>query len=127
MANPTLIPLSIELPAPFSDWEADILTRTLVQRTGGRLAIPSHEGLAIIGRAGTVGAAQRLRERDALPFREIELGKDGRKFVTVPELVRVLLGREPRGVSESAPAPTKRRGRPPMAAPARQCGAVDHG
>jgi hypothetical protein len=111
-------------PASSGDWQADMLTRALLERTGGRLAVPSREGMAICGQADTALAARRRRERGTLPFDEIELGRDGRKFVTIPELVRVLLQR-PRIEAEAAkPASRSKRGRPRMTA---RAGEASHG
>lgn len=118
------IPVITPPPASSGDWQADMLARALLERTGGRLAVPSHEGLGFCGQTATPTAAQQRRERGTLPFAEIELSSDGRKFVTIPELVRVLLGR-PLACEPQAPAaPPAKRGRPRMTA---RAGEASHG
>lgn len=97
------IPVITPPPASSGDWQADMLARALLERTGGRLAVPSHEGLGYCGQTATPTAAQQRRGRGTMPFDEVEFGADGRKFVSIPELVRVMLGR-PRGW-EPPPAP----------------------
>lgn len=122
-----LIPVITPPPASSGDWQADMLARALLERTGGRLAVTSREGLAICGQGGTTAAAARRRERGTLPFDEVELARDGRKYVTVPELVRVLLGRPRVETPTPAPAAPKSRARPGRPRMTARAGEASHG